>query len=78
MSTFDDDDQNQDDIVVGALRARLDDLRQQHRDLDARIGMLSEDVLSDQITLRRLKKQKLWLKDQISRIEDQLYPDIIA
>jgi hypothetical protein len=60
------------------LRFRLDELRREHRELDARIESLHTDHLSDQLTLKRLKKRKLWLKDQIARVEDQLYPDIIA
>ena len=60
------------------LRVQLDELRREHRELDARIESLHTDHLSDQLTLKRLKKRKLWLKDQISRVEDQLYPDIIA
>lgn len=60
------------------LRVRLDELKREHRELDARIGSLHTDHLSDQLTLKRLKKRKLWLKDQIARVEDQLYPDIIA
>lgn len=60
------------------LRARLAELRNEHRELDARIESLHSDHLSDQLTLKRLKKRKLWLKDQIARVEDQLYPDIIA
>jgi hypothetical protein len=60
------------------LRARLDELRREHRELDSRIESLHTDHLSDQLTLKRLKKRKLWLKDQIARVEDQLYPDIIA
>jgi hypothetical protein len=60
------------------LRVQLDQLRGEHRELDARIDSLHADHLSDQLTLKRLKKRKLWLKDQIARIEDQLYPDIIA
>lgn len=60
------------------LRVRLEELRREHRDLDQRIQSLHSDQLSDQLTLKRLKKRKLWLKDQIARVEDQLYPDIIA
>lgn len=60
------------------LRVRLEELRREHRDLDERIQSLHSDQLSDQLTLKRLKKRKLWLKDQIARVEDQLYPDIIA
>ena len=48
------------------------------RDLDAAIHALEETGRPDQLTLRRLKKQKLALKDQMVRIEDQLIPDIIA
>ncbi len=60
------------------LRVKLGVLRREHRDLDAAIDALQEAVNPDQLTLRRLKKQKLGLKDQITRIEDELTPDIIA
>ncbi|MEO0822112.1 MAG: YdcH family protein [Pseudomonadota bacterium] len=60
------------------LRAQLATLREQHRGLDEEIAELSESPLTDQIALRRLKKRKLHLKDEIARIEDTLYPDIIA
>ncbi|HBD92087.1 MAG: hypothetical protein A2092_04740 [Rhodobacteraceae bacterium GWE1_64_9] len=60
------------------LRIRLEVLRREHRDLDAAIHALEETGRPDQLTLRRLKKQKLGLKDQIVKIEDQLIPDIIA
>ncbi|MFN4155459.1 MAG: YdcH family protein [Paracoccaceae bacterium] len=60
------------------LQIRLEVLRREHRDLDAAIHALEETGRPDQLTLRRLKKQKLSLKDQIVRIEDQLIPDIIA
>ena len=60
------------------LRVRLEVLRREHRDLDAAIEALHGVVNPDQLTLRRLKKQKLQLKDQIARIEDELIPDILA
>ena len=60
------------------LRIRLEVLRREHRDLDEAIRALELIGRPDQLTLRRLKKQKLALKDQIVRIEDQLIPDIIA
>jgi hypothetical protein len=60
------------------LRIRLEVLRREHRDLDEAIHALEESGRGDQLTLRRLKKQKLALKDQITRIEDRLIPDIIA
>jgi hypothetical protein len=61
-----------------ALRAKLQALLQQHRDLDAAIASLAETVTGDQLQLRRLKKMKLDLKDQIAQIENLLIPDIIA
>lgn len=60
------------------LRVKLEVLRRAHRDLDTAIIALQEAVNPDQLTLKRLKKQKLGLKDQIARIEDELTPDIIA
>jgi len=60
------------------LSIKLEVLRREHRDLDAAIHALEETGRPDQLTLRRLKKQKLSLKDQIVKIEDQLIPDIIA
>lgn len=60
------------------MQVKLEVLRREHRDLDEAIHALSEQARADQLTLRRLKKQKLALKDAITRIEDQLIPDIIA
>lgn len=60
------------------LRIRLDVLRREHRDLDEAIRALELNTRPDQLTLRRFKKQKLALKDQIARFEDQLIPDILA
>ncbi|MGH6854901.1 MAG: YdcH family protein [Aestuariivirga sp.] len=61
-----------------AMRAKLQNLLQQHRDLDTAIASLEEIGTSDQLQLRRLKKMKLDLKDKIQRIENILIPDIIA
>jgi hypothetical protein len=60
------------------MRVRLEVLRREHRDLDEAIHALQEKGTGDQLTIRRLKKQKLQLKDQIRVIEDLLTPDIIA
>ncbi|QYK40723.1 MAG: DUF465 domain-containing protein [Paracoccaceae bacterium] len=60
------------------LRVKLAVLRREHRDLDEAIRALEATVMPDQLMLRRLKRQKLALKDQIVKIEDQLIPDIIA
>ncbi|MBZ4690641.1 MAG: DUF465 domain-containing protein [Cereibacter changlensis] len=60
------------------LRIRLEVLRREHRDLDDAIHALESGGRADQLALRRLKKQKLSLKDQIVKMEDELIPDIIA
>ncbi len=60
------------------LRMRLKQLQQEHRDLDAAIAALDESGHADPLTLRRLKKQKLALKDRLARLSDELTPDIIA
>lgn len=60
------------------LQARLQRLKLEHRDLDDVIERLLEHAPFDQLQLQRLKKRKLLLKDEISRVEDQLTPDIIA
>lgn len=60
------------------LKVELEVLRQEHGDLDTAIHALEDRAASDQLTISRLKKQKLALKDQIARIEDKLTPDIIA
>ncbi|MCT4554812.1 MAG: DUF465 domain-containing protein [Pelagimonas sp.] len=60
------------------LRVELEVFRQEHRDLDDAIRALQDTGTFDQITLQRLKKKKLQLKDKIALIEDRLLPDIIA
>ncbi len=60
------------------LRVELEVFRSEHRDLDDAIRALQETGRADQITLQRLKKKKLRLKDIIAVIEDRLTPDIIA
>lgn len=60
------------------LHESLAQLRQEHRDLDASILALEQAVRTDQLQIKRLKKKKLVLKDEIARVEDELLPDIIA
>lgn len=60
------------------LRARLATLRTEHRALDDWIAALAASPMSDQLEIRRLKKRKLALRDEIARVEDQITPDIIA
>lgn len=60
------------------IRVRLHELEIEHQDLDDIIQRLSADPAQDQLQLRRLKKRKLVLKDQIARLRAKLIPDIIA
>lgn len=57
---------------------RLENLRVEHRDLDHAIHAIASAAMPDQLQVARLKKRKLLLKDEISWMEDQLIPDIIA
>ena len=60
------------------LRIELEVLKGEHRDLDEAISALQEKAGSDRLTIQRLKKRKLRLKDKIVHLEDQITPDIIA
>lgn len=60
------------------LRIKLELLQREHRDLDAAITALDQEGRADPLTVRRLKKRKLMLKDEITRISDEITPDIIA
>jgi hypothetical protein len=57
---------------------KLRGLRIEHRDLDEVISRLTMDIHCDQLQLKRLKKRKLMLKDQITRMESELIPDLNA
>jgi len=60
------------------LRRQLEELRSEHRDLDEVIARLSDHAPFHQLTLQRLKKRKLLIKDQVAQLESKLLPDIIA
>ena len=74
MNVLNDLSMKSDDV----LRVELVEFRRQHRDLDEAIVALEDKAGSDPLTIKRLKQQKLRLKDLIARIEDRLIPDIIA
>jgi hypothetical protein len=57
---------------------KLRQLRIEHRDLDEVIERLTMDIHTNELQLKRLKKRKLMLKDQITRMESQLIPDLNA
>lgn len=57
------------------ISQRLVELRLEHRDLDLAIVRLQADIQADELAVKRLKKRKLQLKDQIARLESDLIPD---
>lgn len=60
------------------LRVKLELLQREHRDLDHAIAALDAEGRADMLTVRRLKRRKLSLKDEMRRITDEITPDIIA
>ena len=67
-----------DENEVEQLRQQLAELKSEHRDLDDVIARVTDSGPFDQLQIQRLKKRKLMLKDEISKIESRLLPDIIA
>jgi hypothetical protein len=63
---------------IHALKMKIEQLYLEHRDLDEIITRLIESTPHDQLQVQRLKKRKLFIKDQISALEGQLTPDIPA
>ena len=61
-----------------ALMDRLVQLTLEHRDLDSVIHRLADDPAHDELQMKRLKRRKLLLKDQIARLQRQLDPDVMA
>ena len=61
-----------------AFQQRIVELKMEHRDLDTAIERLAEDPMHDELQLRRLKRRKLLLKDQIARLEREIDPDVLA
>lgn len=60
------------------IRGKIEALKVEHRDLDDIIARLARDPNLDELQIRRLKRRKLLLKDQIALLESQLVPDIPA
>ena len=61
-----------------AILIKIKELKATHRDLDDAIARGAESPPFDQVTLQRLKKRKLAIRDQLGRMENKLIPDIIA
>jgi hypothetical protein len=63
---------------IKAIQRRILELQTEHRDLDEVVNTLAMNVDTDQLLLRRMKKRKLQLKDQIARLKSKLIPDLDA
>ncbi len=66
------------DHEIEAIKCRIVDMQVEHHDLDVIIAKLSESPYPDQLQLKRLKKRRLQLKDMITKLKEQLIPDILA
>lgn len=60
------------------MKKQLEKLFKEHRDLDDAIRKMMREAIVDQLAIKRLKKRKLLLKDQITKLKSILLPDIIA
>ena len=60
------------------IKEKIKELKKSHSELDKEIAKVIKVMPSDQVTLQRLKKKKLKLKDEISKLSSNILPDIIA
>ena len=63
---------------IKQIKATIAELQLEHRDLDQLIEQLVRDPAFEELHIKRLKKRKLQLKDQLARLEDDLIPDFLA
>jgi hypothetical protein len=63
---------------IEQVKARLAEMKLEHGDLDQIIERLARDTTIEELHVKRLKKRKLYLKDQIAELENELIPDILA
>ena len=75
MLSFSAMNQPSDPTELTRVAHRLTELRLEHRDLDVAIAHLHENIIADELAIKRLKKRKLQLKDAIIRFESALIPD---
>jgi hypothetical protein len=64
--------------LQGNIQNQIAMMESEHRDLDSVIEQLGEALPFDQLRLQRLKKRKLFLKDEVAKLRSQILPDIIA
>lgn len=63
---------------IAHIKARVAEIKLEHNDLNQIIERLACDPTFEELHIKRLKKRKLQLKDQLARLEDELIPDILA
>lgn len=63
---------------IRQIRTRILELKLEHRDLNQLIEQLVRDPAFEELHIKRLKKRKLQVKDELARLEDKLIPDILA
>jgi len=78
MTDIPEDQDIEDEVHQVEMRELLADLKSEHRGIDKEIEALEELGVIDVLKIRRMKKVKLSIKDQITFLENQLTPDIIA
>ena len=66
------------DDAQGNIQNQIALMEREHRDLDSVIEQLGEALPFDQLKLQRLKKRKLFLKDEVAKLRSRILPDIIA
>ena len=66
------------DADLAATRRKIVELKLEHHDLDLSIQRLADDPHVDELALKRMKKRKLQVKDQLSRLQSELIPDLDA
>jgi hypothetical protein len=64
--------------LQGNIQNQITMMESEHRDLDSVIERLGEVLPFDQLKLQRLKKRKLFLKDEMAKLRSRILPDIIA
>lgn len=63
---------------IAEINARILALETEHQDMDRAIEHLIKTGYSDELSIRRLKKRKLTIKDEIARLKMTLMPDVPA
>ncbi|SIQ32376.1 YdcH family protein [Solilutibacter tolerans] len=67
-----------DPAEISRMALRVMELKLEHRDLDIAIARLQASMDHEELSVRRMKKRKLQLKDAIERLESALIPDLDA